>query len=71
MVCSLVSITVDSPQLSKKLNKVHKTLDFWLRDIAKFWFFRKGPGYSFFTTICVWFLKKNVSMLYTLLTDQI
>ena len=71
MVYSLVLITVDSPQLGKKLNKVHKTLDFWSRDIAKFWFFRKGPGNSFFTTICVWFFKKNVSMLYTLLTDQI
>ena len=28
---------------------------------VQFLFFRKGPGFNFPTTFCVWFFKKNVS----------
>ena len=36
-----------------------------------FWFFQKRSGNSFFTAFCVWFIKKNVSHVSFLLTDQI
>ena len=43
-------------------NKLYKTLDYWLiQRYAQFSFFRKEPGNSFFTTICEWFFKENVS----------
>ena len=62
MVCSLVSIYLDSPQLSIKKNKLCKTLD---------WFSRIGSRNSFSTPFwCVIFLKKCFSC-YILLTDII
>ena len=38
-------------------NNLHKTLDYWSRDILSFNF----PGKGLYTTFCVWFFKKNVS----------
>ena len=43
MVCSLVSITFDSPQLGKQ-NKIYKTLEDRSRDMRNFAFLEKGLG---------------------------
>ena len=65
MVCRLISIYFDSPQLGHtiKINciKVKKLT----QRCAQFRFFRKGSGYSFSTTFCAWFFKKMFFMLYS------
>ena len=47
MICSLVSITFDSPQLGKLLNKIDKTLEYSYRDMLNFDFIEKGLGIAF------------------------
>ena len=42
MVCSLVSITFDSSQLRKQLNKIYKTLEHCSRYMLNFDFLKKG-----------------------------
>ena len=36
VVCSVVSIYFDTPQLAVSKNKLYKTLDYWSRDILNF-----------------------------------
>ena len=36
MVCSLVSIYIDSPQLGMQQNKLYKTLDYWSKNVLNF-----------------------------------
>ena len=61
MVCSLVSITFDSPQLGKQLRQNIQSFRILIQRYTQFWFFRKGLGNSFSTAFSVWFFKKNVS----------
>ena len=42
MICNLVSITFDSPQLGKQLKQMYKTLEYRSRDILNFHFLEKG-----------------------------
>ena len=61
MVCNLVSIYFDSPELGHtiKTNCIEfKTID---PEILLIMFFRKESGNSLSTTFCVLFFKKNVS----------
>ena len=44
LICSLVSIYTDSPQLSYNKNELYKTLDYWSRDMLNFDFLEKGLG---------------------------
>ena len=44
MVCSLVLINFDSPQVDIQLKKLYKTLDYWSRDMLHFDFLEKGLG---------------------------
>ena len=44
MVCSLVSIYFDSPNLAYNQNKMLKTLDYWSIDMLNFYFLEKGLG---------------------------
>ena len=44
MICNLVSIYFDSPQLVYNKNKLYKTLDYWSGDILNFNFSEKGLG---------------------------
>ena len=60
MVCSLVTIHFDSPNLAYNKNKLYKTLDYW-SIYAQFWCFNKESENSFSTTFCVWISKQNVS----------
>ena len=43
-VCSLVSISFDSPQLAYNKNKLYKTFNYWFRDMLNFNFSEKGLG---------------------------
>ena len=54
VVCSLVSINVDSPQL-----RIQWKQTVLIQRYAQFWYFRRGSGTSF-STFWVWFLRKNV-----------
>ena len=67
MVCTLVSIYFDSPQIGK----LCKTLDYLSRHMPNFDFLEKKFGNSFSTIFCVWFFKKSVLLCYILLTDDI
>ena len=42
VVCSLVSIYLNSPQLAINKNKLYKTLDYWSRDMLNFNFSEKS-----------------------------
>ena len=44
LICSLVSIYTDSPQLSYNKNELYKTFDYWSRDMLNFDFLEKGLG---------------------------
>ena len=44
IVCSLVSISFDSPQVDIQYIKIYKTLDNWSRDMLDFDFLEKGLG---------------------------
>ena len=60
-VCRLVSLYISlALNLLYNKNKLYKTLDYWSRENALFWLFRKGSGANFSTTFCVFF-KRNVS----------
>ena len=63
MVCSLVSITYNSPELDKQLKRNIWNFRTLIQRYAQFWFFRKGPGKSLSTKFWVGFLKKNVSQV--------
>ena len=63
MVCSLVSITFDSPQLGKQLNKIYKTLEYWSRDMLNFDFLEKGLGIVFLTHFVYDFSRKMFLVL--------
>ena len=65
MVCIIVSIYFDSPQLGIQ-NKLYKTLDYWSRDMLNFNFWEKGlgkvsPPYFMFD-----FARKMFLMLYSI-----
>ena len=64
MVCSLVSITFDSPQLGKQLNKVYKTLEYWSRYVFNFGFLEKGLGIVFLPHFLYDISRKMFLMLY-------
>ena len=44
VVCSLVSIYFDSPQMPYNKKRLYKTLDLWSRDMVDFNFSEKGLG---------------------------
>ena len=60
VVCSLVSIYFDNPQLAKQQKQNIQNFRILIQRYAQFWFFKKGSGNSFSTTFCEWFFKKNV-----------
>ena len=61
MVCSLVSICFDNPQLGVQGKKTVWNFGLLIQRYVQFSFFRKRSGNSFSTMFCVWFFKKNVS----------
>ena len=59
MVCNLVLIYFDSPELGTQVNKLYKTLDNWSRDMLDLdW---EGSGNSFSATFSLWYSQKNIS----------
>ena len=56
--------------LANHINKLHKTLDYWSRDVLNFNFPVKGLGLVYLTHICMVFQEKCFSC-YILLTNQI
>ena len=69
MVCSVVSITFDSPRLGKQ-NKIYKILEYWSRDMLNFVFLEKSLG-TVSPPNFVYGFSKKMFLIYTLLTDQI
>ena len=61
MLCSLILIYFDSPQLGIQEKQTVQNLRLLIQRCAQSWVFRKRSGNSFSTTFCVWFFKKNVS----------
>ena len=66
MVCSLVSIIFDSPQLGLQLNKMYKTLEYWSRDICNSDLLEKGLGIVSLPYFVYDFLRKMFLMLYSI-----
>ena len=64
VVCSLVSITFNSPQLAKQKIYIYiSNFRILIQKYAQFWFFRKGYGNGSSTTFCVWFSRKMLIKL--------
>ena len=61
MICNLVSIYFNSPQLGIQLKKAVWNSRILIQRYAQFWFFKKGSGNSFSATFRVWFFEENVS----------
>ena len=66
MVCNLVSINFDSPQLCKQLNKIYKTLEYWSKDMPNFGFLEKSLGIISLPHFVYDFSKKMFLMLYSI-----
>ena len=71
MVCSLVSIYFDSPQLGIQKKKLYKTLDYRSRDKLKFDLLEKGLGIVSPPGFFCMMLQVKCFSSYILLTDQI
>ena len=65
MVCSLVLIYFDSPQLDKE-NKLYKTLDCWSRDKLNFDFLEKGLRIVSLLHFMYYFSRELLLMLYSI-----
>ena len=65
MVCIIVSIYFDSPQLRIQ-NKLYKTLDYWSRDMLNFNFWEKGLGKVSPPYFTFDFARKMFLMLYSI-----
>ena len=50
MLCGLVSISLDSPQLGLQQKQTVQNLKLLIQRYAQFGYSRKGPGNSFSTT---------------------
>ena len=59
MVCNLVLIYFDCPQLCIQQKQTIKNFRLLIQRYGQLWFFRKGSGNTFSTTFCVWFFKKS------------
>ena len=70
MVCGLVSISLDSPQLVTYKNKLYKTLNYWSRDVLSFDFLEKGLRIVSLSHFVYDFSRKRF-LCYNVLTDQI
>ena len=44
MICNLISMYFDNPQLGQNKNKLYETLDYWSRDMLNFSISEKGMG---------------------------
>ena len=62
-VCSLVSISFESPRLAKQWKQNIWNFRILIQKYADFCIFKKESGNSFSTKFCVWFFKKNVSQV--------
>ena len=70
MVCGLVSISLDSPQLVTYKNKLYKTLNYLSRDVLSFDFLEKGLRIVSLSHFVYDFSRKRF-LCYNVLTDQI
>ena len=61
MVCSLVSIYFESPQLEIQKSKLYKTLDYWFRDMLNFDFLERDLGIFSLLSFVYDFLRKMFS----------
>ena len=66
VVCNLLSIYFDRPQLGYNKNNLHKTLDYWSRDMLNFKFSEKGLGLVSSPNFVDDFLRKMFLMLYSI-----
>ena len=67
MVCILVSIYFNSPDLAYNKNKLCQTLDYWSRDMVNFDFLEKGLGIVFPPSCVYVFSRKMFLMLYSII----
>ena len=67
MVCSLVSITFNRPQLDKQLKQnTYKTLECWSRDMLNFDFLENGPEIVSLPHFVYDFSRRFFLMLYSI-----